>query len=298
MAVSIGWFGSDLVDEAGDAISSGWDAVVDTVPGAREVVDVVDSVLVGPVRDFAQSGVGRAMLTALATSVTGGLAPVLGPQLATVAFAIPGVAAGDDFITAWTQEFGSRVKQTAEIMGADVVPATWGDQLSKAADYLNKYDIPWNTIDFHTLAKWAGVREDVAAWLVAGATNDMTDYMRHVFDPKTGKDMGIGESPLEYARRIADQIVRHALEVQARQQAQFRARLSQPVGSFGASLRTNLFPGQTSTPATPPALLPSPVVGVRAVAGPASSPNRVAGDVMLGVVLVAAAGALVYHFTR
>lgn len=211
MAVSLGWFGSDFVDSVGDALSSGWDAAVDAVPGARAVVDAADAVLVGPVRDFAHTAVGRTLLTALASSVTGGLAPILGPQLATVAFAIPGMAAGDDFVTAWTQEFGSRVNQTVQILGGDAVPPEWLGQLSKAKDYLASTGVDLSAIDWHALAQQAGIRDDVAAWLVAGATGALDDYTKHFFDPKTGRDLGIGETTADVARRIRDAEIRAAL---------------------------------------------------------------------------------------
>ena len=291
---AIGWFGSDLVDDVGDGISDGWNAVVDTVPGARDVVNVVDSVLVGPVRDFAQTGVGRALLTTLASSVTGGLAPLLGPQLATIAFAIPGMAAGEDFVTSWTQEFGSRVQQTAQIMGADVVPAEWGDQLKKATDYINQYDIPWDTVDFHTLAKWAGIREDVAAWVVAGATGKLDDFRRHIFDPKTGKDQGIGLSLSENARRAADKVVAYAISKRAHDLAKAHAQVaSTDVGFAKRALYSELgFSAPTTTIKAAPTLPAMPAL----VRSPAEPRTSTTGNVMLGVVIVAAVGALAYYF--
>ena len=304
----IGWFGSDIVDAAGDALSGAYDAIVDTIPGGRAFVDGVDAIVVGPVRDFAQTGVGRAMLTALASTVTVGLQPYLGAQLATVAFALPGVAAGQDFVTAWTQEFGSRVQQTAEILGADAVPAEWGDQLKKATDFVNKYDIPWDKIDFHELAKQAGIREDVAAWLVAGATQRLDLFTGRHFDPKTGADLGPYPTAADVTRRIADAEIAAALKARALEinRETFVKVLPASMSPVQILNRCGVACGLSGAFAqrvasAPPSQLPPQPNLVRAAlpAGAAAdSPNRRAGDIMLGVVLVAAVGALAYHFTR
>jgi hypothetical protein len=100
----------DAWDTVTDPITSAWDAAKSTVPGLQEISDAIDAAVSGPVRDFARGPIGRVMFSALASSLTGGLAPILGPQLATVAFALPGLAKGDDFVTAWTQEFAERAK--------------------------------------------------------------------------------------------------------------------------------------------------------------------------------------------
>lgn len=292
----IGWFGSDLLDDAGNSLSDAWNAAVDAVPGARDVADAIDSVVTGPVRDFAHTAIGRVVLTAMASSLTGALAPILGPQLMTVAFALPGMAAGDDFLTAWTQEFASRVQKTADIMGADVVPDVWTDQLNKLNAYLQESGVDLTKIDFHALAQAAGVRDDVAAWAVSGATGTMADYVRHVFDPKTGKDLGIGTNIFVDLERRAQQAARAALIAYVRTIQEGQLRRGATYAMFGG--RENLLVSNVVAAARP-AVLPATVLpgGVFATGAPPTSAKKT-GDVVLGFTLAAAAVALVYHFTR
>src|SRR4051812_44237510 len=95
--VLIGNIIEDTWDTVTSPIDDAWNALKDNVPGFQEVSDAVDAVVTGPVRDFARTSVGRTILSVAAGSLTGGLAPMLGPQLATVAFAMPGMAAGESF---------------------------------------------------------------------------------------------------------------------------------------------------------------------------------------------------------
>lgn len=68
--------------------------------------------------DAAKSDFGQFLLQAAATSLTGGLATVVGPQLASVAFALPGMAKGDDFAKAYGSGLIDRVAKTAKILSA------------------------------------------------------------------------------------------------------------------------------------------------------------------------------------
>jgi hypothetical protein len=196
----------NIFEDAADFVSDTTGDVIDAVPGARDVLDAVGDAVTGPVRDFANTAVGRAMLSALATTVTGGLAPVLGPQLATVAFALPGLAAGQDFVSAWTQEFGSRVEQTAAIIGAEEAKALWSDQFDKAAAWLSAHGAETLLqMPIEDLAKAAGIREDFAAFLVAGAAGDLNEFVASLFDTKTGKRLpGVLQSMLDAAAKMAE----------------------------------------------------------------------------------------------
>lgn len=90
-------------------------------PPLRDLVE-------GPMRDFARTTAGKIVFRALATSLTGGTAAWLGPQLATIWWTVPGLARGEDFVTAWTAEFAHRVEQTAQLAGGEA-----GRQLAKLA---------------------------------------------------------------------------------------------------------------------------------------------------------------------
>jgi len=70
----------------------------------------------GPLRDFFRTAVGRVIARAFATLLYYNLAPLLGPQLAAVAFAFPGLLRGEKFDEAWATEFIWRVTTTAGIL--------------------------------------------------------------------------------------------------------------------------------------------------------------------------------------
>lgn len=219
------WVGIDLnpIDIVSDVASSAedaWNTAVDAVPGARAVADAVDSVVTGPVRDFAHTAIGQTMFTALASSLTGGLAPLLGPQLATVAFALPGLAKGEDFVTSWTQEFASRVKQTAAILGDQAAADLANHAFDQVSQWIQKagLDIDWSKVDFHALAKQLGIREDFTDLAIAGATGDLTDYLSRNWDAKTGKEIprapSFAEQMATLTRKIAQQAAARAAQQQ------------------------------------------------------------------------------------
>jgi len=132
---TIGWFGEDIVEFAGDAVDTvatavvdvaeaAWD-VLDEVPGVAEFGDGFRDLINGPLKDFANSAVGKIVLRALAGSAyavgAGFLGPMIGAQLASAAFALPGLARGEDFWSAWFEESWYRAKTTADIVGPGVV---------------------------------------------------------------------------------------------------------------------------------------------------------------------------------
>src|SRR6267142_4323977 len=102
-------FGSiwDIPGDAVDAVTDVATSAIDAVPGGKAVREAMG--------DVADSVAGQIILRAFATSLTGALAWKVGPQLATVAFAVPGLAKGDKFTKAWLDEFSWRVQKTAEI---------------------------------------------------------------------------------------------------------------------------------------------------------------------------------------
>jgi hypothetical protein len=84
--------------------------------GASWLKDAID----GPLKALVENPFGELILRAIATSLTGGLAPILGPQLATIAWAIPGVVKGEPVDRAWFEEFSRRVDEVARLFGAEL----------------------------------------------------------------------------------------------------------------------------------------------------------------------------------
>lgn len=272
----LGWFGSDIVDGVEDVATSAFDDLKSTVPGFSELAGLVDDFASGPVRDFARTSVGRVFLSAVASTLTGGLATFVGPQLATAAFALPGLARGDDFVTAWTQEFTSRVEQTAAIVGADAVGPLWKEQLDKANAFIAANGIDLTQIDFHSLAAAAGIREDLAAWLIAGAAGELDLFQPNAYDPVTGAHV-----PVKDPIQIVLEDIRKKAEAAARERARTASR--------NASVRGGAFQGATfaNLISASGAIAPS----TRASA-PADGRTGVAGNVVLGVVIAGALGAV------
>lgn len=125
-----------------DWVESAWD-VVDDIPGFSQLGDGVKSLVTGPLRDVANTVVGKVVLRALAGTVYAfgaGLLGAAGPQLASVAFAIPGLARGEDFWSAWFEESLYRAKSAAEILGPGVAnDAMKTPEVKQVLDEVAKY---------------------------------------------------------------------------------------------------------------------------------------------------------------
>jgi len=110
----------DVVTSVVDTVTAPVGAALDvvtSVPGFREASEAV--------KDFARTPAGMIVFRALATTLGGPLAAVVGPQVASVAWSVPGLARGEDFWTAYAKEFQWRLEQTASYFG--------GGELGKAA---------------------------------------------------------------------------------------------------------------------------------------------------------------------
>lgn len=114
---SIGWFGADVIDFAGGIVGGAVDVagdVLEEIPMAPELYDALTSVVTGPMRDFAKTDFGMTVFRAMSTMLHGAAAVYLGPQVAALAFATPGLVRGEDFWTAWMKELAWRAEKTAE----------------------------------------------------------------------------------------------------------------------------------------------------------------------------------------
>jgi len=284
MIRTMGWFGSDVLDfvtgKAGDVVDS-LETFAANIPGAPALAKA----LTGPVRDFANTAPGRILFSAIATSLTGGLAPILGPQLATVAWSLPGLARGQDFVTAWSQEFSSRVKDAAAIVGGPTVGDLLAPQLQQLSEYIaaNGGDLS-QIVDLSDvtgsamkrLAKLSGVSDLAAATALDYARGAVVDLLRH-FNPATGNELTT-IAPMLSARESVSQ-VEATVQGQAYQNAISTARV-------GLS--------NYVTPAAAPT-----ASRVSATAPPSqTSSHALLWDVVLGVTVVAAAGSLWWYSRR
>lgn len=114
-------------EDAGDLVSDAFDAI----PGSELLKDFWN----GPLRDFAKTDVGKIVLRAVATAAQGPIAPIVGSQLSSIVWAVPGLFRGERIDQAWISEFGWRLKTTAEILGPQVAEAL-GAQVDAAIEAL------------------------------------------------------------------------------------------------------------------------------------------------------------------
>jgi hypothetical protein len=227
-------------DDFGSIFDDAWDVVTSAVSGVESVIpDFAKDAF----NKFANTAIGHVVLFAISGSAFAALVPSVGPQLAAVAFALPGMAKGDNFMKAWTDGFMERItllinyfaggggttsgaaaqaKQDATSkMGLPADPASTAaatqqvanlasDQMAKLTAYVASIGGPdkLGNIDFQTLAQRAGVREDFAAQYLANAVGNLTLPKSYSFDPATGKATGkILLSVQDKARLIAASVV-------------------------------------------------------------------------------------------
>jgi hypothetical protein len=186
-------------DFASDAIDVGGD-VVHALPGGDE--------LLGAARDFANTATGQTVLRAFSTMLYASVAWPLGPQLASVAFAVPGLFKGEQFENAWLQEVKWRAEKTAEILGPGIVDA-FGSQLASTLKQMaDEYGVTdYVNMGVREFAARYRIREDVAAFALA-IWNKIELPRRDEFDPATGKQIGQWSPvPIEPCAALAE---RHA----------------------------------------------------------------------------------------
>ena len=159
----------DVVNAAGDVVNAAAN-VVSSIPGVGAAVQFFGSEL----KDFANTTIGQIALDMFASYVFPEVAMVVGPQLASASFAIPGLAKGEGFVQAWLTDFMKRLEQLADIEGADVAGAIAGqlqpalEQLEQMAEqagidptqYANQLE-SYTSSQVHALAQQLGVRDDM-----------------------------------------------------------------------------------------------------------------------------------------
>lgn len=114
-----GWI-SDRVDDAGEALSNVWDAF-DDLPGFKQLGEGAKALFKGPLRDFANSDLGKTVLRAATTVVAGPAGVLVGPWAMMMAHTLPGLAKGDSFIAALVEENLYRMTEAVKILTAGQV---------------------------------------------------------------------------------------------------------------------------------------------------------------------------------
>jgi hypothetical protein len=290
-----------IVDFAEDA----WDAtggkVVDLASNVFEALPVsgpLKDLVNGPLRDFANTAVGKTVLRAVASSFFGPLSWHIGPQLASVAWALPGLFRGEPFEKAWFDEVKWRTEKTAEILAPGAFEgAGFEDLFGKMwAEFLPGVDILESARE---LADRFGVREDLAAYAKAlwnRVSPDALYALRDRFDIVTGREMMGGRgSELFDVSQLQTTVSGRAAGAYA---AQFA------VSNFEAGDIPSVVSGAAARAASQgfgigvpdlDAFAPAPVAV--AVSAPSSAErNKKIGDVVLAGTVVAAVGALVWYF--
>lgn len=270
-------------------LSDAWHTITAPIRLAGDVVEDVPGfdVMSEAVQDFARTPIGKGVFRALSSSLFGPLAAVVGPQLATIAWAVPGLLAGDDFDRAWITEFQWRAQKTAETLGGDAAGAIV-KEISPALFEQMKAAMPDLSTPLWKLARDYAIREETAymaqkllhkAELVA---LDVYDYLDPIplFDPETGVRInGPAPPPGASAFRAGE------IETSA-----YISVLNRPTSLFAQGRERTAVEGRAaSSPSSPsPAPVPIAASGAAAAAPPKNH------DTMLAIVVLAAAGALAY----
>lgn len=263
-------FFSDVWDTVTSPFVAGADFVA-SLPGFSQAGELV--------KDFANTATGKIVLRAMATAFAGPLGAIVGPQLATIAWAIPGLLRGDDFEDAWYSEFRDRVEKTAEILGPEIAP----ELMSQLETAMGELAAEWKIGDRVTwtleeLARRSGVRDDVAAFAIS-LWNHTDLPAPDGFDPQTGRFLVLSERP-----GILSQAVLASNQIRATDRARRTALSSSNFLSFAAandldhpSAATVAASSFRVTPASAPA--PAPVRGVAPSSGGIPTAAIVAGGV-------------------
>ena len=179
--MAIGWFGEDAWDFVSDRVDD-LGAGVRALPGGSELLDAA--------QDFAKTPTGLVVMRAFSSMLYGSVAWAIGPQLAAVTFAVPGLFRGERFEEAWLTEFKWRVEKTAETLGPgviDIFGAQLKDTLLRLADEVGAGALV--DMGVQELAARFNIREDVAAFALS-IWNRVQPPPRDAFDPVTGKRRG------------------------------------------------------------------------------------------------------------
>lgn len=194
-------FLGDLFGGAGDLATS----AVDRIPGGKWIRGAASDA----VSALSGSKEGQIVLAVISASLVSGgftaLAPVVGPQAASAAFAIPGMISGDSFSKAWVDGFTFRLAKLAHDYGPDAANSAGADMksiasrpelanvspegletLKRAAGTSDAAEaLRWANMSPENLAAQYGGRVDIKAMFLNGKTRT------NAFDPN-GYDLQTG----------------------------------------------------------------------------------------------------------
>lgn len=278
-----------FLDDAWEVVEDFGGAVVDVVEGAADIVSEVPGIdkLIEVTGDFVDTAVGQTVLRAIATTMTGGLALYVGPQLASVAFAFPGLMRGEDFDEAWLQEFAWRVEKTAEIVGADFLPKVGEEVVAlfeRAWAELGPEIQQLANESIEDLAKRFGVREDIAAQFRALIRREFL-HPSEKFDPYTGKRITVSSA---VRQGFSASIPRTTTVYQNAKSAQ--------IGKASTSISASLARASSTMRISQPASVqPSPPEVVRAVS-PHAEQSSALPNALVAVGVVGALGAIYWWY--
>jgi hypothetical protein len=246
MGFDVGGFVTDAAKTAGQIIthpaddaSTGWDIAIHPEDDFNTVVKVGPDFLAQRVKDFghmtsdvgdfmssnfnkfAQSDLGKFVLTKMAGSEYMALVPMIGPA-ALLIFAIPGLLQGQDFGPAWLD---GTIRQAQDALKAvsggnvklDMLPpevqqhiadisSQYFSQIGTATQYLNQPGVQdalkasglpdISTVTPEQVAQHLGIRED-AAWSALDNLRQNAQFHREFvgskFDPSTGRRLSARE---------------------------------------------------------------------------------------------------------
>ncbi len=279
-----------MIADVFDFVSEAWDAtggkVVDVASDVFEALPVsgpLRDLVNGPLRDFAKTPVGLTVLRALASSFYGPLSWTLGPQLATLAWATPGLFRGEPFEKAWFDEVKWRAEKTGEMLAPGAYEAQLNELLGKLAKELGPGEFLVGSVQ--EIAKRFGVRDDVAA-MGRAFWNKLELPGREDFDPVSGRQRvpRLGTTAFDVSK-LQTQVAGTAAKALALSSARGGVQDAQTVVASKALAGRGW---------VAPELVVSAPASVAAGAPP--GPRKAAGDVLLVVTVGAAAAALVWFY--
>ncbi len=195
--MAIGWFGEDVVDWVGDRVSDAGDvfsSVAEVIPFTPELAGALKDVINGPLRDFARTPVGLAVFRAMTTTIYGPIAWTIGPQVASLVFALPGLARGDDFLEAYLTELKWRADETLKYVAPGASAKVTEDVQRATEKIVQMLPQEVRGLALNELARRLNVNAWTAAiarwgaaeiWGIADRAFDMPPRDR--FDPMTGE---------------------------------------------------------------------------------------------------------------
>lgn len=200
----------DAAGDLADSITGELDSILHDIPGSEWVKDFAN----GPLKDFANSKLGMVVLRAqagmLAQYSLFNLGTLIGPALAHLSFALPGVLRGENLRNAWLNESSWRLAKLAEYFGGEAAKQAT-EQLTEVRDILVEraktafpgipMDEALRKLDItpEAVAKEFGIKDDYLAALLVATLKERALPHRAMYDERMGKRRNV---PLREALKI------------------------------------------------------------------------------------------------